>query len=150
MGNDLKCACRFSMGKNNMLCLALRAVVVDCICLCFCRIGAFKPAESLSAEMGIMIDWAVIKIVLGAPVRNSFVSCNLRKCCKKNVHIAHKSSLQATFWHLLGVNVTSLFNYGHKSDSLNKKQTNKQTLFNLIKKFLILWFNECLNVIPGL
>lgn len=62
-----------------MFYLALRAVVVDCICLFFCRIGAFKPAESLSTEMGIMIDWAVIEIVQGAPVRNSFVSCELRK-----------------------------------------------------------------------
>ncbi len=64
-----------------MFYLAQRAVVVDCVCLCFCRIGAFKPAESLSTEMGIMIDYAVIEIVQGAAVRNSFVSCDLRKSC---------------------------------------------------------------------
>lgn len=63
-----------------MFYLAQRAVVVDCVCLCFCRIGAFKPAESLTVtEMGIMIDWAVIEIVQGAAVRNSFASCDLRK-----------------------------------------------------------------------
>ena len=44
------------MGKNNMSYLA-----VDC--MRFWRIGAFKPAESLGAEIGIMIDWAVIEIV---------------------------------------------------------------------------------------
>lgn len=78
-----------------MFYLAARAVAVDCICLCFCRIGAFKPAESLSAEMGIMIDWAVIEIVQkGAPVRNSFVSCDLRKS-SSNVRI--NPQIQATF-----------------------------------------------------
>lgn len=79
MGNDLKCACRFSMGKNNVFHLAPRVVVVDCICLYFCRIGALKPAESLSTEMEIMIDWGAVEIVQGAPVRNSFASCDLRK-----------------------------------------------------------------------
>lgn len=55
----------------------------------------FKPAESLSAEMGIMIDWAVIEIVQkGAPVRNSFVSCDLRKS-SSNVRI--NPQIQATF-----------------------------------------------------
>lgn len=55
----------------------------------------FKPAESLRAEMGIMIDWAVIEIVQkGAPVRNSFVSCDLRKS-SSNVRI--NPQIQATF-----------------------------------------------------
>lgn len=44
-----------------MFYLAVRAVVVDCICSW--RIGAFKPTESLGTEIGIMIDWAVIEIV---------------------------------------------------------------------------------------
>lgn len=79
MGNDLKSACRFSMGKNNMFRLAVRAVAVDCICLFSRRITVFKPAESFSAEMGIMIDWAVIEIVQRNPVRNSFTSCVLWK-----------------------------------------------------------------------
>lgn len=65
--------------------LAVRAVAVDCICLCFCRIAVFKPAESLSAEMGILIDWAVIEIAQRNPVRNSFASCDLRKS-GSNVH----------------------------------------------------------------
>lgn len=51
--------------------LAAGAVVVDCVCLCFCGIGTFRPAESLSVEMAIMIDWPVIEIVYRAPVETA-------------------------------------------------------------------------------
>lgn len=79
MGNDLKSACRVSLRKNNTFYLAVGALAVDCICLYFCRMAVFKPAESLGTEMVIVIDWAVIKIVQRNPVRNSFASCNLYK-----------------------------------------------------------------------
>ena len=79
MGNDLKCARRFSMGKNNIFSLALRAVVVDCICLYFYRVGALKPAESLSTKMGFMIDWGTVKTEQGTPVRNSFASWDFKE-----------------------------------------------------------------------
>lgn len=69
MGNDLKCACRFSRGKEKQVLFGGESRGGG-LHLFLWTMGAFKPAESLGTQIGIVMDWAVTEIVHGASSKN--------------------------------------------------------------------------------